>query len=191
MAAAARTADVVVFGATGYTGRLVASYLHKRTPRPRLAIAGRSREKLEDVRREITGNESEVGIVIADADDENSLRNLAREAHVICNLVGPYGEDGRGLRVVKACIEESCDYTDLTGEPDFIAQSVAAYHERAQRANVRVVHACGYDSVPSDLCALAAESALRELDGPTQAITDMSAYVSGNGGVSGGTIASA
>lgn len=186
-----RRFDVVLFGATGFTGRLVAEYLTRRAAGTALrwAIAGRTREKLERVRAELVAIDAaaaEVAIVVGDAHDEAAMTAIAKEAKVVCTTVGPYLQHGAAL--VAACAAAGTAYCDLTGETPFIRQSIDRHHERAQGTGARIVHACGFDSVPSDLGLLVHQRELEARAGRgAKAVT---ALFEVRGQFSGGTVAS-
>lgn len=185
-------------GATGFTGALVAEYLVRnylgRTAAPgqplRLALAGRNPGKLEKVRErlaEIDPGARELPILVADSKDGEALRAMAARTEVVCTTVGPYAQHGEPL--VAACVEKGTDYCDLTGEPQFIRRSIDAHHQAAGKSGARIVHCCGFDSIPSDLGALMLqEHAIAEYGGPCREIKF--ALVGGSGGFSGGTVAS-
>lgn len=186
--------DVVLWGATGFTGRLVAEYLARNEgageSSPRWALAGRDRAKLEEVRRDLAGIDAaaaDLPLLTADAGDPASLRALARQARVVCTTVGPYTQYGSEL--VAACVDEGAHYCDLTGEVPWMRRMIALHHERARAARLRIVHCCGFDSIPSDLgTMLLQERALAELGRPLPRVT---LYVHRmKGGFSGGTVAS-
>ena len=164
--------DIVVFGATGFVGRLVAEYLIKVAP-PGIAIgiAGRSREKLEALGLGLP-------VIVADADDP---AELARSARVVATTVGPYRR--RGIKLVDACIAAGTDYCDLTGEVLFVKESLER-HERARETGARIVHSCGFDSIPSDLGVYLLHEAAGELGETTLVVEAL------RGGFSGGTLAS-
>lgn len=177
-----REFDVVVFGATGFTGALTADYLATKRPAPaRWAIAGRSRTKLEALRDRLG---VDVGIVEAEVDDPASLRRLAESARVVVTTVGPYLRHGEPL--VAACAEGGTDYVDLTGESEFVDLMYLRHNATAERTGARLVHACGFDSVPHDLGALFTVGHL-----PADRPIRISGYVSAGGRLSGGTLASA
>ncbi|HEY8074788.1 MAG TPA: saccharopine dehydrogenase NADP-binding domain-containing protein, partial [Labilithrix sp.] len=140
-----REHDVVLFGATGFTGKLVAEYLSKHA-KARWAIAGRSKDKLEAVKRELG---IDVPVLVADADDEASLDALVPRAKVVCTTVGPYAKYGRKL--VASCTRHGTHYCDITGEVPFIRWSIDECHAKAEGARTRIVHCCGFDSIPFDL----------------------------------------
>jgi short subunit dehydrogenase-like uncharacterized protein len=150
---AERAYDVAVLGATGFTGALTAEYLARNAPEStRLALAGRNQTKLEQVRRTLADGRSEVPLVQADTNDPDSLRALAESTRVLITTVGPYIKYGEP--VVAACAAAGTDYVDLTGEPEFVDLMWLRYHEQAERSGARLVHSCGFDSIPYDLGAL-------------------------------------
>lgn len=187
-----RELDVTLWGATGFAGRLVAEVLaaHPDLPRGRWAIAGRSREKLDAVRAHLAGRVSPdrlPEVVLANASDPATLRELARGTRVVATTVGPYAAMGSDL--VAACVAEGTDYADLTGEVPWIRRMIDAHHDAAVRAGARIVHCCGFDSIPSDLGTLALQRAAIARDGapfPNVRLAVMRA----SGGFSGGTVAS-
>jgi short subunit dehydrogenase-like uncharacterized protein len=149
---AQRRFDVVLFGATGFTGQLTAEYLAKAAPSLRWALAGRSKEKLEAVRRSLAavdGKLAALDLMVADAADPAALALVAKKARVVCTTVGPYLKYGRALAA--ACAEAGTHYCDLTGETTFVRASIDENHARAQATGARIVHCCGFDSIPSDL----------------------------------------
>lgn len=157
MTASERSYDVVVFGATGFTGRLAAEYLARRgleTP-IRWAIAGRSAARLAEVRAalaQINPAYASLGTIEASSGDPASLERMAAQTRVILTTVGPYAEHGEPL--VAACIKEGAHYVDITGEPDFVDGLLDRHHEAARSRGVRIVNCCGFDSIPHDLGAL-------------------------------------
>ncbi|TNC24532.1 saccharopine dehydrogenase family protein [Amycolatopsis alkalitolerans] len=139
--------DLVLFGATGFTGELTARYLARHLPEGgRWALAGRNRAKLEAVRDRLGAS---VPLLHADVTDPASLREIAEATKVVITTVGPYLLYGAPL--VAACAEVGTDYVDLTGEPEFFDRTYLRHHETAERTGARIVHACGFDSVPHDL----------------------------------------
>lgn len=188
MTDAPRELDIVLFGATGFVGRLTAAHLAEHAPAGlRIGLAGRSRERLETVRTELGWAAADWPVLVVDALDEDAVADLAARARVVVTTVGPYAR--LGVPLAAACAAAGTHYCDLTGEVLFVHRTVAAHHETATRTGARVVHACGFDSVPSDvgvlLCADAARADGAEL-GPTRlAVRSM------KGGFSGGTIDSA
>jgi short subunit dehydrogenase-like uncharacterized protein len=150
-----RTHDIVLFGATGFTGALTAEYLARNAPRDcRWALAGRNRAKLEAVRERLVAIDpalADLPLLHADVTEPESLRAVAESARVVITTVGPYIEHGEPL--VAACAEAGTDYVDLTGEPEFVDRMYVAHHARAVETGARIVHACGLDSIPHDLGA--------------------------------------
>jgi short subunit dehydrogenase-like uncharacterized protein len=186
-----RELDVVLFGATGFAGRLVAGYLAGHAPAGlRIGLAGRSQQRLAVVRADLGAAASDVAawpLLVADSADPASLAALARAARVVVSTVGPYR--GQGLALVQACAAAGTDYADLTGEVLFIRDSIDRCHEVAERTGARIVHCCGFDSVPSDLGALLLHQAAQADDAGD--LTEVTLAVTAlRGGLSGGTIAS-
>lgn len=149
-----RPFDIVLFGATGFTGKLVAEYLADRAEDNgvRWAIAGRNKEKLEAVRRELATRDeglADLPILIADSHDSAALDKLAPETRVVCTTVGPYAE--HGFELARACARHGTSYCDLTGEPNFVRRVIDECHSVARETRARIVTCAGYDSIPSDL----------------------------------------
>jgi short subunit dehydrogenase-like uncharacterized protein len=174
-----RTYDVVLFGATGFTGKLTAEYLAKQKPRS-WAIAGRSKDKLEKVKKDLG---LDVPILVADADDEKALDALAPQTKVVCTTVGPYAKYGKKL--ASACARSGTHYCDLTGEVTFIRWSIDANHEAALKSGARIVHCCGFDSIPFDLGLHMVWT-----NAGKKPLAWAKSLVKMKGGASGGTIAS-
>ena len=182
----AREFDIVLFGATGATGRLTARHLAAEAgPDLRLALAGRSATRLESLARELGGVARDWPRLVVDAADEDAVRDLASRTRVVVTTVGPYVKYGPPL--VAACAEAGTDYCDITGEVLFVHRTMAAHHETAKRTGARIVHACGFDSVPSDLGVLVTVEAARA-EGARLLRTRLAVRSSGFGGVGGGTI---
>jgi short subunit dehydrogenase-like uncharacterized protein len=183
-----REFDVVLFGATGFTGGLTADYLAGAVPDGcRWALAGRNQGKLAAVRDRLTATHPELAdlpLLHADATDPASLADVAGRARVVISTVGPYVEHGEPL--VAACVEAGTDYVDLTGEPEFVDTVYVKHHRRAVETGARIVHACGFDSIPHDLGALFTVQQLPE--GVPLRVRGM---VRSNATLSGGTFASA
>jgi len=152
---AQREYDLVLFGATGFTGGLTAEYIARHAPADcRWALAGRSQAKLEAVRSRLVAIDpslSSLPLLQADVTDSASMLAVASAARVVITTVGPYIEYGEPL--VAACAGAGTDYVDLTGEPEFVDSMFVRYHEKAVATGARIVHACGFDSVPHDLGA--------------------------------------
>jgi len=150
-----RELDLVLFGATGFTGRLTAEYLARhRADGLRWALAGRNRDKLEGVREHLATVDDRLGdlpLLIADVTDDVSLKDIAHRSRVVVTTVGPYLLYGEPL--VAACAEAGTDYVDLTGESEFVDRMYVAHHATARDSGARIVHACGFDSIPHDLGA--------------------------------------
>jgi short subunit dehydrogenase-like uncharacterized protein len=146
---AEREHDIVIFGATGFTGSLTAEYLAAHADGVRWALAGRNRAKLE---RLSEGLGVDVPLLHADVNDEASLRSVAEGARVVITTVGPYVTYGEPL--VAACAAAGTDYVDLTGEPEFVDRMYVRHHAEAAKTGARIVHACGFDSIPHDLGVL-------------------------------------
>jgi short subunit dehydrogenase-like uncharacterized protein len=182
--AAERQHDIVLFGATGFTGSLTAEYLARQAPAgTRWALAGRNREKLEALRgliAEITPAAAELPLLEADVEKPESLRAVAASTRVVITTVGPYLRYGEPL--VAACADEGTDYVDLTGEPEFVDLMWLRHHERARSSGARIVHCCGFDSIPHDLGALFTVQQL-----PEGVPLQLEGFVSGGGTFSGGT----
>lgn len=178
-----RELDVVVFGATGFTGRLAAEYLATRAHAEglRWALAGRSKGKLEDVRRGLGEDAKDVPLIEARVDDPASLAKMAARTRVLLTTVGPYAQYGDP--VVDACVAEGTDYVDITGEPAFVGGVIARHHETAKQKGLRIVSCCGFDSIPHDLGVFHAMRALA----PKGAATAEAFVRSGGGTFSGGT----
>lgn len=189
MADPTRDLDLVVFGATGFVGRLLAEHLAEHAPDGvRIGLAGRSEERLTAVRSGLPARAAGWPLLVADAADPASLAALAGRARVVATTVGPYFR--YGLPLVEACARAGTDYVDLTGEVLFVRRSIDEWHDVAAASGARIVHACGFDSIPSDLSVLlAAEQARADGEGELQ---DTVLHVlSLKGGISGGTIDSA
>jgi short subunit dehydrogenase-like uncharacterized protein len=183
-----REYDLCLFGATGFVGRLTAHYLAASAPPgTRIALGGRSRRKLESLQSELGSSAGSWALVVADSFDQPALEGLARSATTVASSAGPYARYGRHL--VAACAEAGTHYADLTGEVLFVRESVGSLHDIATRSGARIVHSCGYDSVPSDLgVMLLHEKATAEGAGY---LTETVLKASMKGGFSGGTIDSA
>jgi short subunit dehydrogenase-like uncharacterized protein len=183
-----RANDVVLFGATGFTGALTAEYLVRNAPaNTHLALAGRNREKLEGLRSRLAADHpaaAELTLLQADVDDPASLRELAEGARVVITTVGPYIKHGEPL--VAACAEAGSDCVDLTGEPEFVDRMYVRHHARALESGARIVHACGFDSIPHDLGVYFTVQQL-----PEGVPTRVEGFVRAGGRFSGGTYQSA
>ncbi|MGH2906960.1 MAG: saccharopine dehydrogenase family protein [Solirubrobacterales bacterium] len=183
-----RTYDIVLFGATGFTGGLTAEYLAEHAPDSlRWAIAGRSAAKLEAVRERLAKIDprlSDLPLIEADSGDAASLRELAESTRVVISTVGPYALYGEPL--VAACVDAGTDYTDLTGEPEFVDEIWLKYNDLAIKNGARIVHTSGFDSIPHDLGAY-----FTLLQLPEDVPVKISGTVKTGGRLSGGTLFSA
>jgi len=174
-----RDLDIVVFGATGFVGRLTAQHLARHAPLgTKIALGGRSLPRLEAVRAELG---VDWPLVVADTGDPEALRAMAERTTVVATTVGPYAR--YGLPLVQACAAAGTHYADLAGEVLFVRDSIDAQHAAAVASGARIVHACGFDSIPSDLAVLLLH---REGGGELEDTTLLLA--SARGGFSGGTV---
>ncbi len=179
-----RAYDVVLVGATGFTGGLTAEYLAGGGPSGlRWALAGRNRAKLEAVRDRLAASGGKPEILEVDVTDAGSVRQVAESARVLITTVGPYLEHGEPF--VAACAAAGTDYVDLTGEPEFVDRMYLSHHRAAEDSGARIVHACGFDSVPHDL---GVQFTVEQL--PEGVPLSVRGYVSAGGRPSGGTFAS-
>ncbi|MFE9042377.1 saccharopine dehydrogenase family protein [Streptomyces sp. NPDC007818] len=186
--AGARPYDVVLYGATGFVGELTAEYLAEHAPAGcRWALAGRSAAKLAALRDRLAAGRphcADLPLVVADSGDPAALRELARSARVVASTVGPYVWYGEGL--VAACADAGTDYLDLTGEAEFVDLMYVRHDARARETGARLVHACGFDSVPHDLGVLFTVERL-----PEGVPLRVDGFVRAGAVFSGGTFASA
>ncbi len=182
-----RDFDIVIYGATGFTGRLVAEYLAEAYPTGvRWAMAGRSLSKLQEV-RDLIGAPADITLVTADADDPASLRAMAERATVVVSTVGPYQLYGSDL--VAACSASGTGYVDLCGEPAWMRHMIDAHEGEATRTGARIVFSCGFDSIPFDLGVLTLqETAIAKFGEPAPRVKGRVRKM--QGGFSGGTAAS-
>ncbi|MDB4990269.1 MAG: saccharopine dehydrogenase [Myxococcaceae bacterium] len=183
-----RVLDIVVFGATGFTGGLVAQYLSAHRGKLRWALAGRDQAKLERVRDGLQNQDNRPQIVVANANDERSLRAMAKDTRVVLTTVGPFLRYGEPL--LRACAESGTHYVDLTGEPPFVALTRERYHAIAKANGAKLINACGFDSIPHDLGAYFTLHKLRarlpDSERDSAAIT-IEGIVRASGAFSGGT----
>lgn len=187
---ASRAFDLVLFGATGFTGKLVAEHLLRRHGVDgdlRWAIAGRSRDKLEAVRAELGAAAAELSIQVADSHDRAALDELVSQTRAVCSTVGPYALHGDDL--VAACAAQGTDYCDLTGEVPWMRRMLDQHQDAAQQSGARLVHCCGFDSIPSDLGVwFLQQAAMERLGQPLQTVRLGVERMRGK--MSGGTAAS-
>ncbi|MEL4356846.1 MULTISPECIES: saccharopine dehydrogenase family protein [unclassified Luteococcus] len=179
-----RDFDVIVFGATGYVGRLISAELLRTAPDAgRIALAGRDEAKLKSLAREL--GQPELSVVLADAFDAEQLASMSRRARVVISVVGPYVK--YGMATAGTCAAHGTHYVDLNGEVLFARDMIDAYDTPAKASGATLVNACGFDSVPSDLGVLAAATAAREA-GAGELLNTTMHLRSFSGGMSGGTI---
>lgn len=182
-----REFDIVIYGATGFVGKLTAEYLAKAGGAARIALAGRSPDRLAAVRATLGEGAQSWTLVSADASSASSLEAMAARTQVVLTTVGPYSR--YGLPLVAACAAAGTDYADLTGEAMFVRQSIDDYHKQAVDTGARIVHACGFDSIPSDMTVYELFRRIKADDAGE--LLDTNYVLRGfAGGVSGGTIAS-
>ncbi|WP_156685977.1 saccharopine dehydrogenase family protein [Mycobacterium sp. Marseille-P9652] len=182
-----REFDIVLYGATGFVGKLTAEYLARSAGDARIALAGRSTERLRAIRDGLGEAAQSWPLIAADAASPTTLDEMAARTRVVVTTVGPYAR--YGLPLVAACAAAGTDYADLTGEPPFMRESIDTYHKQAADTGARIVHACGFDSIPSDLTVYALyRAALR--DGAGELGDTHFVVRSMRGGMSGGTVAS-
>ncbi|MCF8612004.1 saccharopine dehydrogenase NADP-binding domain-containing protein [Gordonia sp. HY285] len=181
-----REFDVVVYGATGFVGELTARHLAQYAPADtKIALAGRSETKLAAVRRRLGDNASDWPLIVADSDSPASLDAMCARTRVVCTTVGPYLRYGENL--VVAAATAGTDYVDLTGEVPFVRYSIDKADETARGSGARIVHSCGFDSVPSDLGAYLLHRKIAE-DGAGEMTDTTMVLASMRGGASGGTV---
>jgi short subunit dehydrogenase-like uncharacterized protein len=181
--------DIVLWGATGFVGRLLAAYLWPRygaTGEIRLALGGNSKSELEAVHRDINADDR-LPLIVGDAFDAAFLDGLAKSAKLIVSTVGPYAKYGTAL--VAACAKNGTDYCDLSGETQWMYKMINAHQKDAEASGARIVHSCGFDSIPSDLGVLFLQMQVQEQFGHPMNQVKLRVK-SMRGGASGGTVAS-
>jgi short subunit dehydrogenase-like uncharacterized protein len=184
----AREFDIIIWGASGFTGRLVAEYIFKSYglgDSLKWAMGGRNQQKLEQVRAKVA--DDTVPLVIADSQDEASLAAMVQRTKVICTTVGPYAK--YGSKLVAACVAHQTDYCDLTGEVQWMRRMIDQHHEAAQANGTKIVHTCGFDSIPSDMGVYYIQQQTQAQSGQRAQQIKMRVKAL-RGGVSGGTYAS-
>lgn len=185
---ASREHDLVVYGATGFVGVLLARYLAEHAPAgARIALAGRSKARLAAVRGELPGAARDWPLVVADSSDAGALADLAASTTAVATTVGPYAR--YGMPLVEACARAGTHYADLTGEVLFVREAIDRFDVLAGESGARIVHACGYDSVPSDLAVLLLHQ--RAAADGAGGLRDVRLVATARGGISGGTVDSA
>lgn len=182
--------DLIIFGATSFVGKIVAEYLTTNygiNGDVRWAAAGRSEVKLQELRTALGAQARDLSLLCADAQDEQALHSLCEKTKVILSTVGPYALYGESL--VKVCAQSGTDYCDLTGEPQWIKQMIDRYESTAQQSGARIVHCCGFDSIPSDMGVYFLQQ--QSLERYKQPCNNVKMRVVGAlGGFSGGTLGS-
>ena len=181
MASEDRELDLVLYGATGFVGKLTAEYLAESAPEGvRIGLGGRSREKLERVRAGLGSAAADWPLVVADSDDRDALGEMASRSVAVATTVGPYRK--YGLKLVDACATAGTHYADLTGEVLFMRDTIQQFDSVARESGARIVHNCGFDSVPFDLGVLLLHEEVGELEDTTAVVRRV------KGGLSGGTL---
>ena len=182
--------DVILFGSTSFVGQILCAYLlerHGTNGVVKWAMAGRSQSKLDSVKASLGDDASGIATIVADAGDDAALRDLCAQARVVISTVGPYALYGSPL--VKVCVETGTDYVDLTGEVQWIYRMIREHEPEARESGARIVHCCGFDSIPSDLGVLFHQrTALERYGEPARQIRMQVARIKGS--ASGGTVAS-
>ena len=182
--------DIVIFGATSFVGKIICEYMINQfsTDEVSWALAGRSEQKLTELKNDLGDKAKELPIIIADADDLDGLTAMCKQAKVVMSTVGPY--DLYGETLIQACVETGTDYCDLTGEPHWIKKMLEAYEDQAKKSGARIVHCTGFDSIPSDLGVYYTQREAKKLFGTT--CSDIKMRIKNmRGSASGGTIATA
>ena len=182
--------QLVVYGATSFVGQLLTRYLVQTygvNQQLKWAIAGRSASKLNELKQNLGSGASQLATIIADAQDESALKAMCQQTKVVVSTVGPYALYGSSL--VKVCATLGTDYCDLTGEPQWIARMIEQYESAAQASGARIVHCCGFDSIPSDLGTFYLQQQAQQRLGQTCSQVKFRVKAI-RGGFSGGTVAS-
>ena len=171
-----RAYQIILYGATGFTGRLCAEYLRDNYPEIKWAIAGRNNQKLNDLKNTLNLN---CDIYVASGDDKESIDNFVSKTRVVLSTAGPFARYSN--LIVKSCVENKTHYTDITGENHWVKDLIDEHHEKASEEGTRIIPSCGYDSIPSDMGVF---YSVQQMGKPVKKVT---VYHSGQGGVSGGT----
>lgn len=182
--------DIVVFGATSFVGKILTTYIHRTYgvgKDLKWGIAGRSESKLQEVKESLGSSGKDLPVLTADASDEGALTDLCGQARVVVSTVGPYALFGETL--VRVCAETGTDYCDLTGEVQWIRKMIEKYEDKAKASGARIVHCCGFDSIPSDMGVWYLQQQAEEQFGQPAKDVRMRVKVA-KGGLSGGTVAS-
>ena len=168
--------QIILYGATGFTGKLCAEYFKKNYPDLNWAIAGRNKNKLEALKSELN---LDCDIFVADSDDYEAIKNFVKQTKVVLSAAGPFAR--YSTKVVEACVECKTHYTDITGENHWVRGLIDKHHSEAAAKGIRIIPSCGYDSIPSDLGAF---FTISQLNKP---VTRVDVYHEAQGGASGGT----
>jgi short subunit dehydrogenase-like uncharacterized protein len=182
--------DIVVFGATSFVGKILTDYMHRTYgvgKDLKWGIGGRSDKKLQDLKDSLGASAKSLPVITADASDEKALKDLCSQTRVVVSTVGPYALYGEPL--VKVCAETGTDYCDLTGEVQWIRKMIEKYEDTAKASGARIVHCCGFDSIPSDMGVWFLQQQAQEQFGQPALDVRMRVKVA-KGGLSGGTVAS-
>lgn len=188
----AKNYDLVLFGATSFVGKIMCRYMLDNYPpagKISWALAGRSVDKLTQLKESLGNAEvtADIDVIVADASDEQSLKDMCSKAKVVITTVGPY--DLYGEPLVKACVESGTDYCDLTGEVQWMHKMIEKYEEQAKKSGARITHTCGFDSIPSDLGVFFLQQTALKQYGRTCNRVKMRVKAA-KGGISGGTVSS-
>jgi len=182
-----RDYDVVLYGASGFTGKQTVEYFarHLKPDELRWAIAGRNRQKLEAVKAEIGNSVKDIEVLVADSNDQSAVDAMVSRTRVMLTTVGPYAL--YGTSIVDACVRLKTHYVDITGETPWVKDLIIRYHDQAAADGTRIIPFCGFDSVPSDLGAyLVARHIQNQLGSQCR---EVKAYFQISGGLNGGTMA--
>ena len=179
-----RDFDLIIWGATGFTGNLVCDYISKNYNERELrwAIAGRNEKKILKLQQKLKIDDSRT--IIADSSDKDSLVKMVKKSRVVCTTVGPYAKYGTNL--VEACIEGETNYCDITGETQWIRRIIDRFHTKAKEKNIKIINSCGFDSIPSDMGVFYSQKIILEKTGKYASTINMR-VAGAKGGISGGT----
>ena len=168
--------QIILYGATGFTGRLCAEYFKANYPDLNWAISGRNKKKLEDLKNELN---LDCDIFVADSEDYAAIQNFVKQTKVVLSAAGPFAR--YSTKVVEACVECKTHYTDITGENHWVKGLIDRFHEKAALDGTRIIPSCGYDSIPSDM------GVYYSVTRSEQPVSHVTVYHSAKGGASGGT----
>jgi short subunit dehydrogenase-like uncharacterized protein len=185
-----KSLDIILFGATSFVGQITTKYLYEHIgldSNIKWAIAGRSENKLNQVKAALGPDAEAIPVLIADSADTDSLKRLCQQTRVILSTVGPYALYGEPL--IEACVSQGIDYCDLTGEAYWIKKMLDKYELAAQKSGARIINCCGFDSIPSDLGVHFLQQMSQQANGHSFNHVKLRVKAM-KGGVSGGTVAS-